>query len=176
MMKILHQSPGGGHGHSHGGGHGHSHGGGGHGHGGEENINVRAAFIHVLGDLLQSIGVMVAAGIIWAKPDAHIADPVCTFNFAILVLFTTVGVMKQGLATLLNSVPSHIDLPSFAAELGGIKGVANVHDLHGAYLLSFDVRMMMRARPVRWEEGQAWGAANDTIGRVETQFETRRRM
>ena len=69
MGVLLHQ--GGGHGHSHGGGgHGHSHGGGGHGHshGGhkssEENINVRAAFIHVLGDLIQSLGVLVAAFII----------------------------------------------------------------------------------------------------------------
>ena len=69
MGILLHQ--GGGHGHSHGGGgHGHSHGGGGHGHshgggkGDGENINVRAAFIHVLGDLIQSLGVLVAAFII----------------------------------------------------------------------------------------------------------------
>ena len=53
LMKILH-SGGGGHGHSHGGGgtHGHS-------HGSDGNINVRAAYIHALGDMLQSIGVMV---------------------------------------------------------------------------------------------------------------------
>ena len=65
MGLLLHQ--GGGHGHSHGGGHGHSHGGGhGHSHGGgdEQNINVRAAFIHVLGDLIQSLGVLIAAFII----------------------------------------------------------------------------------------------------------------
>ena len=86
MMKILHQDVGGGsHGHSHAGGHGHSHGGDG------DNINVRvwlgatcavvlvcacvhdlwalsraqAAFIHVIGDLVQSIGVVIASIIIW---------------------------------------------------------------------------------------------------------------
>ncbi|CAI7999527.1 Zinc transporter 2 [Geodia barretti] len=93
MMAVLHQH---GHGHSHGGG-GHGHGGGGHGHErgrreveeGEErgrgreggsgrtakkkglhnkNINVHAAFIHVVGDLIQSIGIVIAGYIIWFKP------------------------------------------------------------------------------------------------------------
>ena len=59
MGVLLHQ---GGHGHSHGGGgHGHSHGGA---SGDDTNINVRAAFIHVLGDLIQSLGVLIAAFII----------------------------------------------------------------------------------------------------------------
>ena len=81
-MAVLHQH---GHGHSHGGGggHGHSHGGGG---GGKEkgkdgergervkkkglhnkSINVHAAFIHVVGDLIQSIGIVIAGYIIWFK-------------------------------------------------------------------------------------------------------------
>lgn len=127
MMKILHQAPGGAHGHSHGGSHGHSHG----GHGADDtNLNVRAAFIHVLGDLLQSVGVMIAAGVIWAYPDAHVADPICTFVFAVLVLFTTVGVLRQGVSTLLNSVPGHVSLGALAADLAALPGVANVHDLH----------------------------------------------
>jgi zinc transporter 2 len=127
MMKILHQ----GHGHSHGGGGG---GGGdhGHSHGGDasSNLNVQAAFIHVLGDLLQSIGVMIAAAVIWAVPSAHVADPVCTFLFALLVLGTTVGIMRQGIATLLNAVPAHISVPALAAELAALPGVSSVHDLH----------------------------------------------
>jgi hypothetical protein len=137
MMKILHQ----GHGHSHGGGHSHgSHGHGGHGHGGaakkpsaaeeEENLNVRAAFIHVVGDLVQSIGVMIAAAIIWAFPGAHIADPVCTFVFSILVLFTTFGVLKSASSTLLNGVPPSVSLNALALDILAIPGVANLHDLH----------------------------------------------
>lgn len=60
MGLILHQ-----HGHSHGGAsHGHSHG---HSHGKDENINVRAAYIHVIGDFIQSVGVLVAALIIYFK-------------------------------------------------------------------------------------------------------------
>lgn len=77
--------------------HGHSHGGssaGGHGH---ENINVRAAFIHVLGDVLQSIGVFCAAIVIYIKPDWKLADPVCTFVFSIIVLWTTITILKDAI-------------------------------------------------------------------------------
>lgn len=88
--------------------HGHSHGGSsgandGHGHG--ENINVRAAFIHVLGDVLQSIGVFCAAIIIYFKPTWQLADPVCTFIFSIIVLCTTITIMKDAL--LVSVVTCH---------------------------------------------------------------------
>jgi len=104
--------------------HGHSHagsGGGAHGHAhgsvagaasgapttaaaeADQNINVRAAFIHAVGDLVQSIGVTIAAIIIWAYPEAHIADPICTFLFSILVLFTTWGIMKSAYFALMVS-------------------------------------------------------------------------
>lgn len=78
--------------------HGHSHGGGGGGGGSHgENINVRAAFIHVLGDVLQSIGVFCAAIIIYFKPNWQLADPICTFIFSVIVLCTTITIMKDAL-------------------------------------------------------------------------------
>lgn len=127
MMKILHQDVGGsvhGHSHSHG-GHGH----GAHGHG--ENINVRAAFIHVIGDLIQSIGVMIAAACIWAfGHKAQVADPICTVIFSILVIFTTVNIMKQAVKVLLNSVPEHVQFDGVLEDLQAVRGVTSVHDLH----------------------------------------------
>lgn len=93
--------------------HGHSHGGGsadaGHGH--TENINVRAAFIHVLGDVLQSIGVFFAAIIIYFQPTWQLADPICTFIFSIIVLWTTITILKDAilvslLATYLSMLMS----------------------------------------------------------------------
>lgn len=80
------------------GSHGHSHGGGGGsggGHGHTENINVRAAFIHVVGDVLQSIGVFCAAIIIYFVPTWQLADPICTFIFSIIVLWTTITILKD---------------------------------------------------------------------------------
>lgn len=57
---------------------------------------VRAASIHVLGDILQSIGVFCAAITIYLKPDWVRADPICTFMFAIIVLCTTIPILKDG--------------------------------------------------------------------------------
>lgn len=74
------------------GSHGHSHGGA-----SAENINVRAAFIHVLGDILQSIGVFVAAILIYFYPTWKLVDPICTFIFSVVVLFTTVAILKDTL-------------------------------------------------------------------------------
>lgn len=133
-----HHCDGGGHGHGHSGEgegehHGHSHGGHGQGEDGheeDENLNVRAAFIHVLGDLIQSLGVLIASIIIWAKPELHVVDPVVTLLFSVLVLLTTRPIMAEAMRTLLNSVPSHINLAKVAEELQALPGVANVHDLH----------------------------------------------
>lgn len=95
------------HGHSHGGGggggHGHGEGGHGHGEGGHshsENINVRAAFIHVVGDVLQSIGVFCAALVIYFFPTWKLADPICTFIFSVVVLFTTITILKDTLLVI----------------------------------------------------------------------------
>ncbi len=66
---------------------------------------MRAAFIHVLGDLLQSIGVIIAAVIIKIKPKWQIIDPICTFLFSVIVLFTTFGIVRDCLKVLMEAVP-----------------------------------------------------------------------
>ena len=124
MMRVLHQ----GGGHSHG---GHSHGGGGgHSHGGHDNLNVTAAYIHVVGDLVQSIGVMIAAVIIWAAPEAHAADPICTFLFSVLVLFTTTSILRSAGASILNAVPPYVSLAEVSRGLLALPGVRAVYALH----------------------------------------------
>uniref|UniRef100_A0AAY4BPI0 Probable proton-coupled zinc antiporter SLC30A3 n=1 Tax=Denticeps clupeoides TaxID=299321 RepID=A0AAY4BPI0_9TELE len=82
-------------------GHGHSHGLlGSHG-----NTSVRAAFIHVLGDLLQSVGVMVAAIIIYFRPEYKVADPICTFLFSVFVLGTTITILRDVFRILMEGNP-----------------------------------------------------------------------
>lgn len=86
--------------------HGHSHGSilSQHSH---ENINVRAAFIHVLGDVLQSIGVFCAALVIYFRPSWQLADPICTFIFSIIVLFTTLNILKDAVVVSGKSKIKH---------------------------------------------------------------------
>ncbi|KAJ3023289.1 hypothetical protein HKX48_003740 [Thoreauomyces humboldtii] len=94
------------------------------------NINVHAAAIHVIGDLLSSIGVLIAATIIWIKPDMTIVDPICTFVFSVFVLGTTVQLMYNSLTVLMEATPEDIDPHAVATDLRSIAGVEDIHDLH----------------------------------------------
>ncbi|KAL7061503.1 hypothetical protein AAHC03_0328 [Spirometra sp. Aus1] len=94
-----------------------------------ENINVRAAFIHVIGDFLQSIGVMVAAFVIFFKPEYKIADPICTFIFSVLVLLTTVSILKDAMNILMEGTPKGINFAEVRQALYDIPGVVEVHNL-----------------------------------------------
>lgn len=95
----------------------------------QQNINVRAAFIHVLGDFFQSVGVLIAAYIIYYHPELQIVDPVCTFIFSFLVLITTIAIMRDALNVLMEGSPRSIDFLEVADTLSTIKGVIRVHNL-----------------------------------------------
>ena len=95
-----------------------------------ENVNLRAALIHVIGDLIQSIGVIIAAIIIYFRPEWSIADPICTFLFSILVLFTTIPVVVDCIKVLMEGTPDEVDIEELYTDLASVKGVEAVHDLH----------------------------------------------
>lgn len=94
------------------------------------NFNVKAAFIHILGDFFQSIGVLIASIIIWYKPSWSIADPICTFLFSIIVFSSTIVITKDILIILMEGTPSHIDPIGVKNSLLEVRGIAHVHDLH----------------------------------------------
>ncbi|KAF9550228.1 hypothetical protein EC957_001135 [Mortierella hygrophila] len=134
------------HGHSHNDGHSHSHdhsSGSSHAHnedhshdhdGGKQkkevNINVKAATLHVIGDLISSVGVLIASIIIMIKPSWTIVDPICTVFFSALVMFTTYRLVWDSLGILMEGTPTHIDPEEIEASLLKISGVTLVHDLH----------------------------------------------
>ena len=74
------------------------------------NINIDSAYLHVLGDMIMSIGVIIASAIIYIEPSYEIADPLCTYFFSIIVLFTTLPVFKECIFVLLEATPSEIDI------------------------------------------------------------------
>jgi len=122
MGATLHQ-----HGHSHGGGggHGHSHG----VKGGKENINVKAAYIHVLGDLAQSVGVFIAALVIYFKPHLKVIDPICSFIFSLIVLGTTIPILRKTLHVLLEATPLNVNYDTVLNTFLSVKGIKQVHSL-----------------------------------------------
>lgn len=141
QMKILHQ----GEGHYHLGGdddhdqsHSHEHGAaGGHDHGhdhahshGEADLNVSAAYCHALSDMIMSIGVIVAATVIYFKPEWRIADPICTFFFSVLVVCTVVPISKKCIHILMEGAPSKIDLKKLVERMKTADANMEIHDLH----------------------------------------------
>ena len=84
--------------------------------------------------MLQSIGVIIAATIIYFFEDAHpgiiIVDPICTFIFCILVIFTTIPVTQDCLNVLMEASPKEIDIKALTEELIKVVGVVDIHDIH----------------------------------------------
>lgn len=109
------------HGHHHGSHHGHSH----------MNMNVRAAILHIIGDIIQSIGVLTAAIIIHFYPKYKMADPICTILFALLVFGTTYNIMTDAIHILMEGFPNEYTYDSVKRLLlDQVSGVRHVHSLH----------------------------------------------
>ncbi|MFN9209656.1 MAG: cation diffusion facilitator family transporter [Betaproteobacteria bacterium] len=94
-----------------------------------ENVNTRAAFIHVLGDLLGSVAAIVAGLVIYFGGPL-VADPLLSMFVAALILRSTFGVLKETTFVLMDSVPPGVDYQEVGRRLAAIGGVKSVHDLH----------------------------------------------
>lgn len=94
------------------------------------NINLEAAYLHVLGDLAQSVAVLIAGLVIWLKPEWRIVDPICTLVFCALVFYSTLGVLRSSISVLLEEVPPNIQWRDVFDAIADVEGVENVHELH----------------------------------------------
>ncbi|XP_068535275.1 probable proton-coupled zinc antiporter SLC30A3 isoform X2 [Anas acuta] len=94
------------------------------------STSVRAAFVHVVGDLLQSIGVLVAATIIYFKPQCKIADPISTLFFSVFVLGSTLTILRDVFRVLMEGAPRGIEFNAVKEVLLAVSGVRGTHDLH----------------------------------------------
>jgi cobalt-zinc-cadmium efflux system protein len=94
-----------------------------------ENINIRAALLHVLGDLLGSVAALIA-GLIIMYTGYTVVDPLLSMLVSGLILRSTFGVLRESTMVLLDSVPSEVHYPSVGKALASIAGVISVHDLH----------------------------------------------
>lgn len=91
---------------------------------------MEAAYLHVLTDLLQSIGVAIAGLAIWLYPKAEICDPLCTVVFSFFVMWTTFPLTHRIFTILMEGKPDNIDWKALEQKLKSIPGVVDVHDLH----------------------------------------------
>ncbi|KAF5460466.1 hypothetical protein F2P56_020331 [Juglans regia] len=96
----------------------------------QRNINVQGAYLHVLGDSIQSVGVMIGGAIIWYKPEWKIIDLICTLAFSAIVLGTTIRMLRNILEVLMESTPREIDATKLEKGLCEMHEVVAIHELH----------------------------------------------
>ena len=95
-------------------------------------MNIDAAFLHVLGDLLMSVGVIIAAFFIWLNPNLWWFDPLCTYLFSVIVMFTTIPIVKNCIQILMEGTPPGINLEKLTNDIINLdrENIVDVHDIH----------------------------------------------
>jgi len=105
------------------------------------SMSVRGAFLHVLGDALASLGVLVGMGVMWLTGWPWV-DPLISVGISVIIVAGSFRLVRDAVDVLLEAVPAHVDLDAVKRILGAVDGVTAVHDLHvwtiasGIYALS----------------------------------------
>ncbi|HKW98635.1 MAG TPA: cation diffusion facilitator family transporter [Bryobacteraceae bacterium] len=95
----------------------------------QHDINIRGAFIHMLGDLLGSAGIVAGALIIRYSGWLEI-DPILSILIGVLIIWTAWDIIRESLNILLEGLPRGLELQSVITAMRGVEGVLDVHDLH----------------------------------------------
>ncbi|MBN2000969.1 cation transporter [candidate division KSB1 bacterium] len=92
-------------------------------------MNIRGAFLHMVADTMGSVGAVVGGFVIWKWHWTPI-DPLISLVIVILILYSSVGLLKEATNVLLEATPSHLDYSQIKQALENIPSVRQVHDLH----------------------------------------------
>jgi cobalt-zinc-cadmium efflux system protein len=98
-------------------------------HGAAHDMNIRSVSLHMLGDALSAVGVVVA-GVIVSLTGEPMADPIVSLLIAGLILASSIGVLNESGTVLLEGTPVGTDMPAVIAAIRAVDGVLDVHDLH----------------------------------------------
>jgi cobalt-zinc-cadmium efflux system protein len=97
-------------------------------HGGS-GLNLRGAYLHVMGDALGSVGAIISGVLIWTLGWSW-ADPAASLLIAVLVAYSAWHLVGETLHVLMEAAPAHIDVDEVRAAMRALPGVLDVHDLH----------------------------------------------
>lgn len=98
-------------------------------HSDQRSLNSRAALVHVMGDLLGSVAAIVA-GLVIVWTGWLPIDPILSILVALLIIRSTLGILKDSAWDLMDAVPNHIDYDAVGKSLHAVQGIVSVHDLH----------------------------------------------
>jgi cobalt-zinc-cadmium efflux system protein len=133
---------------------------------GQDNLNVRGAFLHVLGDVLGSVAAIVAGVVIWVTGWTPI-DPLLSLLIGGLVMAASLRLLREALHGLLDGVPFDVSLDRIGRRLASVPGVIEVHDLH-VWSLSGE-RLALSAH-IRLAELKDWPAVLDQLQHAADEF------
>ena len=97
--------------------------------GSEHDLNLRSAFVHLMGDVLSTVGAVVA-GILIALTGANWLDPLVSVLIGLLILWNAWGILRETVDILLEGTPRDLDVSAMLIDLQDVEGVLGVHDLH----------------------------------------------
>jgi len=108
------------------------------------NLNLRGAYLHIIGDALSSVGVVIGGGII-IYTGWYLIDPILSMLISLVIIYGSWSLVRESVSILLESVPSHINIDTVADEMAKIKGVREAYHIHvwtitsGVYAMSAHV-------------------------------------
>jgi cobalt-zinc-cadmium efflux system protein len=105
-----------------------------------DNLNVKSAFLHVLGDMLASVAVIIG-GLVMIFTGNYIVDPIISALIGLIILKGAFNVVREGVNVILEGVPARIDYDTLSADIMTVPGVQRIHDLHVWMLSSANVML-----------------------------------
>jgi len=108
------------------------------------SLNIRAAYLHILGDALSSIGVVIG-GVVIIYTGWNLIDPILSILISLVIIYGSWSLVAESVNILLESVPAHINIETVAAEIALVPGVREVYHIHvwaitsGVYAMSAHV-------------------------------------
>src|SRR2546421_347363 len=133
------------------------------------NLNLRAALLHVTGDVAASAGVVIAGGMILLTGWLYI-DPLLSLAIAALIAYGAWGIVRETVNLLMEGTPPEINMAAVSSEISGTELVTGVHDLHVWALSSEDVALSCHIVIADTSLGDAEHVVRDLEGRLCSQF------
>lgn len=96
---------------------------------GHHDLNIRGAYLHVLGDTLSSFAVITGGAVIFLT-GYYIVDPALSILISIVIIYSSLRLLKESVDILMERTPKHIDIEKLKKEILDVEGVLGMHDLH----------------------------------------------
>jgi cobalt-zinc-cadmium efflux system protein len=126
---------------------------------GKQSLNVRAAILHVMGDLLGSVAALISGAVIYLTHWTLI-DPILSIFISLLILVSSFRILRESLLILMEGVPAHLDIEEVGKAMAKVDKVLSVHDLH-IWTLSSGVVVL--TAHVEIDEFKGWSEIFDNL-------------